>query len=308
MYSKLAFLALLVTEAAGHGWVTQPVSKNHMAARHYVAGMPSRLRYEPQSSAGAGSCGTSAGDGYTQGLDRWEPYYETAGVPVPELVPGTDFELKFTLTADHGGQTWMMVACGSTISEATNWTYLERASSDRDRGYLPSHPAIYAWSQIPSKKGVNRYTVPSWFSCPDYKAVGRWLWKVGNSCNDFNNVGKKTEAFSKAEYLAAGGTKLATCGAAPETFISCFDFKVTGPASPTPAPAPTQAPAPTPAPPPAPPTAAPTPAPAPSCCKWSSSCSGSCASGWCSSSQANCGGCGGTWCAPTLLSTVKQHV
>merc|ERR1719343_579732 len=56
---------------------------------------------------------------------------------------------------------------------------------------------------------------------------------------------------------------------------------------------------------PAPP--APTPAPAPSCCKWSSSCGGSCATGWCSTSAANCAGCGGSWCAPSLLSAVKPH-
>merc|ERR1712060_668216 len=95
-------------------------------------------------------------------------------------------------------------------------------------------------------------------------------------CNDFNNVGKKTESFSKDEYAAASGSSLRTvCGAAPETFISCFDAKVTGPAQP--------------------------------CCKWGSSCGGSCASGWCSSSQANCGGCGGTWCAPSSLMTVTKH-
>jgi len=50
-----------------------------------------------------------------------------------------------------------------------------------------------------------------------------------------------------------------------------------------------------------------TPAPAPSCCKWSSSCGGSCASGWCSSSEGNCQGCGGSWCAPTVLTAVKAR-
>merc|ERR1712014_529108 len=97
---------------------------------------------------------------------------------------------------------------------------------------------------------------------------------TGNTCNDVNNVGKKTESFSKAEYQAASGSSLgSTCGSAPETFISCFDAKVTGPAQPTPAPAPTPS-LPTQAPTTAP-TQAPTPPPAaPSCCKWSSSCGG----------------------------------
>jgi len=74
----------------------------------------------------------------------------------------------------------------------------------------------------------------------------------------------------------------------------------TTPTTPQPTPAPTT-PQPTPAP------TQPTPAPAPNCCKWASNCGGSCATGWCSSSQSNCGGCGGHWCAPTLLSAVKPH-
>merc|ERR1719367_1108969 len=89
-----------------------------------------------------------------------------------------------------------------------------------------------------------------------------------------------------------------------ERFYGCSDVAVVpgGPtpapttAAPTPAPttaAPAPAPPPPPAPPPTPTTAAPTPAPAPNCCKWASNCGGSCASGWCSSSQTNCGGCGG---------------
>jgi len=78
----------------------------------------------------------------------------------------------------------------------------------------------------------------------------------------------------------------------------------TTPAPPTPAPSPGPTIAPTPTPPPPPPTQAPTnaptqaptPEPASSCCKWSGSCGGGCASGWCSTSTSSCSGCGGTWC------------
>jgi len=109
------------------------------------------------------------------------------------------------------------------------------------------------------------------------------------------------------------------CGAAPwSQGDGCVEVVSLPPVAPTPAPEPTPAPTtpePTPKPTPAPttpqptpvPTPAPTPAPAPSCCKWSSSCGGSCATGWCSSSQSNCGGCGGTWCAPSLLGAVSPH-
>jgi len=267
MQSKLAALAYLFTQAAGHGWVTEPLSKNEMAWSHYQSGMPTQFRYEPQSSAGLGSCGANGG-AYTDGLDTWERYYDQAGVLVPELVPGTDFKVKFNLTADHNGQAWMMVACGSRISESTNWTYLERASFDRQAGFLPSHPTMYAWTA--PARGEVWYNVPSSFSCPTYKAVGRWLWKTGNTCNDFNNRGKKTESFSREEHRAAGGSGVGACGGAPETFISCFDFRVMPPAPPTPPPAPT--------PPTPPPTPAPTPAPPPGTCLHQKDCQ---VSAWC---------------------------
>jgi len=281
----------------------EPLSKNEMAKNHYQSGMPTMFRYEPQSCAGPNACGASSGD-YCQGLDKWQKFYDDQGLAVPELVPGGDFKVRFKLTADHSGPSWIQVACGGgTISENSNWTILERSEFAREHRFMPSHPGIYPWTKPVSGSGFGEtyYHVPSWFSCPTEKAYGRWIWKTGNTCNDFNNVGKKTESFSKAEYVAAGGSGPGACGSAPETFISCFDARVTGPAQPTPAPPPTP-------PTPAPTTQAPTPPPpAPSCCKWSSSCGGSCSSGYCSSSQANCRGCGGTWCAPSSLKTVTKH-
>merc|ERR1712151_357159 len=97
---------------------------------------------------------------------------------------------------------------------------------------------------------MGTYHVPSSFTCPSDQAVGRWIWKTGNTCNDFNNTGRwKTQSFKRSEYLAAGGTPRAVCGAtqSPETFRSCIDFKVAGapaptPPQPTPTSAPTQAP------------------------------------------------------------------
>merc|ERR1719277_2925497 len=84
-----------------------------------------------------------------------------------------------------------------------------------------------------------------------------------------------------------------------EQFYGCSDITVLQ-GGPTPQPTPAPTPEPTPAPPtpeptPAPPTPQPTPAPAPKCCKWSNTCSGSCASGYCSQSKGDCSGCGGTW-------------
>jgi len=208
--------------------------------------------------------------------------------------------------------------------------------SDRDHHFMPSAPTAYAWEQG-SARGVTTasYHVPSSFSCPETSqvAMGRWIWKDGSSgtCNDINNLGRKTSTFSledmEAVVRAYDPSKKVrkVCTAPPQHFISCVDFKVAAPTptpvptpapptpQPTPAPptpepteAPTPAPTtapPTPQPTPAPPTPQPTPAPAPSCCKWSGNCGGSCASGYCSTSKANCKGCGGTWCAPAALAS-----
>lgn len=153
----------------------------------------------------------------------------------------------------------MQIACGNEISENVNWTILERSASDRGHRFLPSNPGVYAW-RVGAASGrlVADFHVPSSFSCPTPMAVGRWLWKTGNSCNDYNNVGRKTETLVRSE-VAAVGSNHQPCGANPETFISCFDFRLEGPSSPTPAPAPTPTSAPTPTPPPTPPPPAPTP-------------------------------------------------
>merc|ERR1719382_2281797 len=154
----------------------------------------------------------------------------------------------------------MMVACGVEISESVNWTFLERSDFDRSSNYLPSNPAIYAWQMQTSGGNLEMsFHVPASFSCPTDQAVGRWLWKTGNSCHDYNNVGRHTETFLKDENELWNRPNLSACTRNPETFISCFDFKVDPPASPTPAPpTPPTSPAP-----PAPPTPAPQPTPEP---------------------------------------------
>jgi len=345
---RASVLALLAEGAVGHGWLTSPVSKNEFS--HQVKGygvfpsdMPDDFRYcpdcannnnrSPPYSSGAGSCGAENAK-MSRGRDVWQKWYDQTGVVVPELVPGSDMEVRTSLPADHGGQAWIMIACGTGISEGVNWTILERSMDDRTHHFMPSSPSIYAWTKqefTEAAGSVAKYHVPSSFSCPDDRAVGRWVWKCSNVCNDVNNVGRSTTTFVREEYEAVvGGNILRTCTDSVEHFISCVDFKVVGSSSPTPpspSPQPTQAPttaqptpapptppAPvptpeptTPAPPPAPSTAPPTPAPAPACCKWSSNCGGGCASGYCSKSQGDCSGCGGHWCAPSLLRAVKPH-
>jgi len=334
-----SLLSALFAGARGHGWVVQPMSKNEFSYQlrwPHPQGIPRDFGAEPQSCAKGNTAGnqndkpsSSCGaytDTYARGLDLWQQWYDFKEVEVPLLTPGSDMLVRTRITADHGGQAWMMVACGVEISESVNWTLLERSASDRSSHFLPSNPAIYAWQMSTTVGGYLEasFHVPASFSCPTDQAVGRWLWKTGNSCHDYNNVGRQTETFLKEENELWNRPGLNACTRNPETFISCFDFKVDAPAStlpptpapptppPTPAPPapPTTTPQPTPAPTPQP-TPAPvptTPAPAPSCCKWSNSCGGGCATGYCSSSEANCGGCGGTWCDPLALASSSSSL
>jgi hypothetical protein len=237
-------LAMLPGVAA-HGWVTKPVSKNEMAAHHYQTGMPSDFRYEPQScnkGNGGGSMQTGHGyscgaddEGYTKGLSTWQQWYDAAGVSVSSFSPGEDIQFDVTLTIDHGGQAWVMVACADHIAEDMEWRLLERAQSDRGHHFMPSTPAVFAWAPLELKTQFSaRHTLPKDFSCPSGQGVARWLWKTGNSCNDVNNIARKTEPFSHDEYakvvhdFAPDKWVNGACTNPPETFIACMDFVLAG--------------------------------------------------------------------------------
>jgi len=216
---------------------------------------------------GAGySCGAKEAAS-SLGLATWLSWYDKAKVPVPKIAPGEEIELNITITADHGGQSWFMIACDDHIGEDVNWTYLERAMGDRDHHFMPSNPGIYAWatSEADSRMGDEiraRWVVPQNFTCPGGRVVGRWLWKTGSSCNDDNNIGRPTEKFVMKEFqkvvdaFRSGGWVKIRCDVPPETFISCFDFQMAG-----------VSPGPTPPAPPSPPTPPPPPK-TPLCC-WS---------------------------------------
>merc|ERR1719437_113930 len=262
--------------------------------------MPNTFQYCPHCCVGAypeGSCG----GGDTRGTDVWQQWYDASGLPMPELTPGSDFKISQLMNADHGGQVWVMVACGNEISENVNWTILERSEFDRSYNFLPSNPEIFAWYENMSYTEYREWWlhVPSWFTCPSGTAVGRWLWKTGNSCNDYNNNGYKTKPFSASE-CGSNCKPLGACGGSPETFISCIDWKITGSSSPGPAP-PTQAPA--------PPTQAPAPPPAgPGLCCYGGCGGGNCQGGWCGESQGNCeGNCNGEFCPAASLASIKAH-
>jgi len=248
-WALAAFVGL--PSVASHGWITTPVSRLEMAYQHFSTGMPDDLlRWSPQSCNGPNSCGAWDSD-FTDSKEKWLKFYGLAGVGVPVWAPGTDVETQIKITADHGGQSWLMLSCADTITETGPWTYLERAADDRDHHYLPSSPHVYAWPEGEIVHKYNsilkaRWTVPSNFSCPVGLGVGRWVWKTGNTCNDNLNVNtKRTETFVLAEFKkindAFSQMTMPTChggGFQNEYFITCFDFSNSTAPAPTPAPIP----------------------------------------------------------------------
>jgi len=315
---KTLVSALLIEQAAGHGWLVQPISQNDLELRRVGAGgMPGDFKYCPHCCAignnGAGHydspgafCGANSDVYANGGLSVWQKWYDASGIQVPVLRPGSDMMVEAKIDADHGGQFWFMIACGSQVRDNLPWVILQRAANDRSRGGLPSHPEIYAWPvrSLPGNGTVGAmYRVPASFSCPTGEAVGRWIWKTGNTCNDANNVGRSTTTFSQSENSRIPLTN-SVCGSAPETFISCVNFKVEG-GNPTPTSAPTPGPppppptptsAPTPGPPPTP-TSAPTPPTGGGCCRFGADC-GDCGddgTGWCHQSASNCATCTGSF-------------
>lgn len=248
-----------------------------MGKHHFVNGMPNNnLRWDPQSCNGPNACGGYHGNEYTESWKHWDPLYAKARVPVPHYGPGDIIDVHITITADHGGQSWLMISCDDTVTEKGNWTYMERAPGDRDHHFMPSNPTIYAWAKEEAKETMGdviraSWIVPKHFECPSGRGVGRWLWKTGNTCNDVRNIARKTETFVRNEYCSIAQGFGARCQEIcskdpPETFITCFDI-ATGP-HPAPTPSPTPSPTPTPSPAPAPPAPAPYVPGTPACC-WS---------------------------------------
>jgi len=248
-------------DASAHGYLSKPISRQYMSKIHYQDGMPTSMQWDPDASELGGACGA---DGeYEESTAEWDAWFEAAGVEVPVLLPGHEFEYNGHMKIDHGGQAWLQIACADAPALDLDWVLLERAPGDRNHHILPSSKSMYAWPFMSSAEQTPRYVVPHDFHCPSGRGVGRWLWKTGNSCIDANNIGNhKTEAFSFDEWCAlVGHCVLDVCtdrsypapggGGRIETFLSCFDFKTA--AGPAPAPTPT------------PPTPAPVPA-APQCC------------------------------------------
>jgi len=211
------------------------------------------LRGSPQSSAGPNSCGAWGTD-YMESKEKWQRFYTRAGLPVPVWAPGADIEVHVQImgvvingsepyprvSADHGGQSWLMVSCADNITEDGPWTFLERTAGDRYHHFLPSNPHVFAWPQGELVKehgslGTSRWVMPLDMSCPGGLGVGRWLWKTGSMCNDDLNINtKKTEPFVLSEFKALNDVfstpTMPSCSSPrakykeAETFVTCFDF------------------------------------------------------------------------------------
>lgn len=243
--------SFLVPVVSGHGWITDPISRIELVANYHVGGMPDgTLRYCPSCSAGPNSCGSDNATYLASLKDVWQKFYDDAGVTIPHFAPGQSITFNQRITADHGGQAWMMVSCSDHFAENIPWHLLERTR--KDSNFMSSNPGVYAWAMGESAGHLApEYTLPGDFSCPDGHAIGRWLWKTSHQCNDVNNIGRYTARFNIDEFAAVvhahspGVSILSPCQIPPETFIGCFDFTTaSGPAPPAPSPTPAPTPAP----------------------------------------------------------------
>jgi len=234
-------------------------------------------------------------------------------------------EFEHVITAHHFGHLEMKI-CNRTVGNSCpDARTLIRAEPPADCVPNDSRPDCQPIDvrhperfYLPPRSAPNpssfRYIIPADLSCES--CTLQWRWWVANSgvgANDYGCYWDQMDAAGWNSDNYHGYFSGHPCGSNQaqnvEQFFGCSDISVL-PGGPTPAPttaAPTPAPPPSPAPPPTTPAPTTTPAPAPNCCKWSSNCGGTCASGWCSQSQSDCSGCGGHWCAPTLLSEVKPH-
>ena len=243
-----------VTQVMSHGWMRKPLTRLEMAYTHWVSGMPDdQLRWSPSASTGPNSCGAWGTD-YMESKYKWQHFYNLAGLDVPVWAPGAEIDVKFQImgviingtepyprvSADHGGQAWVMVSCAENITEDGPWTFLERAPSDRNHHFMPSSPDIFAWpkDEIAEKHnsvGTSKWKMPADMLCPGGRGVARWLWKTGAGCNDdMNSNTKKTQPFVLSEFKALndafGIPTMPSCSSPDakyseaEYFISCFDF------------------------------------------------------------------------------------
>lgn len=235
--ARLLSAFCLVYHASGHAWITSPMSRLELSANHWQPGMPDDdLRWCPSCCNHENSCGAT-GTFYTEPIAHWKPFYDQQG-GIPYFAPAKSVEFHMTVTADHGGQSWLMLSCDDHMTEEVSWYIMERA--DREHHFMPSNSSgIYAWSKDESGGRIQAsWQIPADFSCPDGRGVGRWLWKTANSCNDIHDVGKHTEPFNLEDFAPLWHESLMEpCGEAPETFISCFDFTTAvGPSPPAPPP------------------------------------------------------------------------
>jgi len=243
---SLITCTLIVPGVLGNAWLTQPISRVELVTSHFQNGMPdNQLRYCPSCSCGSNACFAGGGENaWVKDISLWQKWYDAAGVSVPHLSPGHEVDFQFTVTADHGGQAWVLLSCNESFDEDNTWYMLNRGVS---HGRLPSNPRILAWG--PGMSGSfgshASWVVPADFSCPNGRGVGRWLWKTANSCYDVHNNGRKTETFKLEEYMKIPGASSGldtcgkgcgiTCGDFCEEFGSCFDFTI-GPKQPIPTP------------------------------------------------------------------------
>merc|ERR1719422_2198918 len=265
-----AFLASLVTEAHGHGYISKPIGRN---GNMNGANQPGAV------------CG---GDRYLSSFRGIQATYSAGQV----------VEFAHVITAHHFGHLEMSICdrrINSSVADPSaclrRWR-LERVAPPADCRPNDSrtdcqpvdklHPErFYLPPRSRGRTHKFRYRIPSGLNCAE--CTLQWRWWTANSCVPAEDYGCYWDQLTAAGWSTrgfhgyysgkpCGSSRQPMCNNNGEQFVNCADIKVLrsgAPAPPTPptppAPTPTPAPPTPPAPTPTPVTPAPTPPPAVDC-------------------------------------------
>merc|ERR1719422_879887 len=268
-----AFLASLVTEAHGHGYISKPIGRN---GNMNGANQPGSV------------CG---GDRYVSSFRGIQATYSAGQV----------VEFEHVITAHHFGHLEMSI-CDRRINSSagadaclSRWR-LERAAPPADCRPNDSrtdcqpvdklHPErFYLPPQSRGRTHKFRYRIPAGLNCAE--CTLQWRWWTANSCVPADDYGCYWDQMRAAGWstsgfygyfsgLPCGNPRQAMCNNKGEQFVNCADIRVQGSGAPTPTPPPTPptppVPTPTQAPTPPIPTPAPTPPPAGRVCEHEKNC------------------------------------
>merc|ERR1719464_269049 len=169
-----------------------------------------------------------------RGLDLWQKWYDAGGQRVPVLTPGSDMTVSPRITVEHGGQSWFQIACGSEISDATNWTFLDRAQKI---ALLVICPAIQECMLGPMEEGEalrTMFLLPSHVRRTMQWGAGSGKLETPATTSITSADGRRSPSRSRSTKRLVGPQGQFAERHSPQDFPLLHHFKLAGAPAPTP--------------------------------------------------------------------------